>query len=57
MVQLGFKLFLKFADENFVVCFSVVKELRREFCFISYEQCIKKNKKNIDGQGHWSENT
>ena len=28
MVQLGFKFFFKFADENFVVCFSVVKELR-----------------------------
>ena len=27
MIQLGLNIFLKFADENFVVCFSVVKEL------------------------------
>ena len=28
MIQLGLNIFLKFADENFVVCFSVVKELQ-----------------------------
>ena len=33
VVQLGFKFFWKFADENFVVCFSVVKELIRLYLF------------------------
>ena len=28
MIYLGLKMFWKFADENFVVCFLVVKELR-----------------------------
>ena len=36
MIQLGLNIFLKFADENFVVCFSVVKELTSKFSeFIS----------------------
>ena len=30
MIQLGLNIFLKFADENFVVCFSVVKELKHQ---------------------------
>ena len=30
MMQLGLNIFWKFADENFVVCFSVVKELNRD---------------------------
>ena len=31
MIQLGLNIFLKFADENFVVCFSVVTELRANY--------------------------
>ena len=30
MILLGFNILRKFADENFVVCFSVVKELKRQ---------------------------
>ena len=33
MIQFGRKIFWKFADENIVVCFSVVKELN--FCQVS----------------------
>ena len=30
MIKLGLNIFWKFADDNFVVCFSVAKELRRK---------------------------
>ena len=34
MYSLGLTIFGKFADENFVVCFSVVKELKSFICEI-----------------------
>ena len=37
MIQLGFIIFWKFADENFVVCFLVVKELRANWLTNTYK--------------------
>ena len=37
MIQLGLNIFIKFADENFVVCFSVVKELKERVYSYGHE--------------------